>query len=158
MPSDPPPSYETLALQERLSVPRAAAARRTGSPDLPASSHRPGSGHQRSYSLGVLPPLRPPPPPCRSLPRDLTPVQVRDILRSGRLRPPELAERPLSAQHVRQVLRGGLRLPRSRGDSFEVAGADACDDDTTNPFGGARSDFLFWHCGVVPNCNVFCGP
>jgi len=55
------------------------------------TGHVSSSGHQRSFSLGLL---RPSGAACaaatsRSLPRDMTPEQVREVLRSGRLSLPE---------------------------------------------------------------------
>ena len=145
VPSDPPPSYASLLL-EQMPAPLRRSLRRFNSslrrpaapPERPAvppavlteeswpsRPPAPPLGHQRSFSLGLLRslPADSVPPVSRSLPRDLTPDQVREVLRTGRLSLPEsAAPRQLTPDEVRLVLRGGttrgLPRPASRAESL----------------------------------------
>ena len=135
VPSDPPPSYASLLLEQvpaplRRTLRRLSSSLRRPAAGLseeawPGRVPPPPLGHQRSFSLGLLRslPADSVPPVSRSLPRDLTPEQVREVLRSGRLSLPETAApRQLTPDEVRQVLRGGttrgLPRPASRAESL----------------------------------------
>lgn len=139
IPSEPPPSYasillETLPAALRRSVrnirsslrrPSAAAASsvsQAATVESPAPTDTAAAHHQRSFSLSLLQPSpasghRPVPDGTNSLPRRISPDEVKEVVTSGRLSLPETGQRASSGR--RPSL--GFRPPCGVGQQVQPA-------------------------------------